>query len=199
MANLGLRIGEVVRIKLEECDLAKRRLNLLTEKARTHDSLYLHDEIAEKLKTWIDTHYEEILKHDGYILFSRNKARKRMHISANWLRNDFREAIVLAGLNEWYSKTDETNSDRVQRKLHRLTTHSLRHYFITRVYKSTKDPVVAQKLARHTDLKSTQVYIHTAQNDLDVSMSNVFEKGVIEQRKEQEEIKKLVEIWRAIR
>jgi integrase len=199
MANLGLRIGEVVKIKLEDIDIPKRKLLLLTEKARTRDSLYLHDDVADKLTNWINLHYELIQQHDCHILFSVNQSGDRSHVSPNWLRNEFRTAIILAGLNEWYGKTDESDSSRKARRLHRLTTHSLRHYFITKVYKATKDPVIASKLARHTDLKSTQVYIHSAQQDLDVSMSSVFEKSYVEQQKEKEDLKKLMEIWRAIR
>ena len=113
-------------------------------------------------------------------------------------RNAFRETCTLAGLDEWYSKSNEA-PHRTQRKLHRLTTHSLRHYFITRVYKTTKDPVVAQKLARHTNMRTTQIYIHTAQNDLDGGMEKAFERSLTDEQKDVEDMKKLVEILRILR
>ncbi len=198
MANLGLRIGEVARIRIYDIDLNNRRFQLISEKTRKADSLYLHDEVLEILKLWMDTNYEEIVAHDGYILYSEVKCNKMKHVSSHWLRNAFRQAAILSGLNETYGHSDEM-FDRAERRLHRLTTHSLRHYFITKVYKTLKDPIIAQKLARHSDIKSTQVYIHTAQNDLDGSLSRVFEKNLLDKQKEQEDLKKLVQMWGLLR
>ena len=38
--------------------------------------------------------------------------------------------------------------------------HSLRHEFCSRTAENTGDPVVAQELARHKDLRTTQGYLH---------------------------------------
>jgi hypothetical protein len=38
--------------------------------------------------------------------------------------------------------------------------HSLRHEFCSRTAENTGDPVVAQELARHNDLRTTQGYLH---------------------------------------
>jgi integrase len=198
MSQLGLRIGEVVKIRLQDVDLVKRKLYVLTEKAHTGDFLYLHDEVFELLRAWIDTYDDEIRKNEDYLLYSEVGWNKQRHISPFWLRNEFQRVRLLAGLHEWYGKSDET-LDRPQRTLYRLTTHSLRHHFITKVYKTVKDPVTAQKLARHTNIKSTMVYIHATQRDLDESMSRVFEKGSVEKEREQAELKKLLEVWRLVR
>jgi integrase len=162
---LGLRIGEVVQVRLDDIDFIRRRIKVQTEKARTGDALYLHDRIYEPLKNWVDEHAEAIAQSGGFILFSSNINRHEPHISAHWLRKAFREAAMLAGLNEHYGRSDETAADKRQRKLYRLTTHSLRHHFISSVYRATKDPVVAQKVARHRDLKSTSTYIYSTQQD----------------------------------
>ena len=41
-----------------------------------------------------------------------------------------------------------------------LVWHSLRHEFCSRTAENTGDPVVAQELARHKDLRTTQGYLH---------------------------------------
>jgi integrase len=198
-AYLGLRIGEVVRVKMEDIDFPRRRLSVQTEKAKTGDVLYLHDEVLPHIQAWIEQHIQEITACGGYLFFPVHKTNKHPHASPHWLRGVFRETAILCGLNEFYGKSDETQYDRSERRLHRLTTHSLRHFYVTKVYRATKDIVVAQKLARHTDLKSTQVYVHASQNDLEEGLSKTFERGLLEKQKEQEELKKLLEIWRLMK
>jgi integrase len=41
-----------------------------------------------------------------------------------------------------------------------IVWHSLRHEFCSRTAENTGDPVVAQELARHKDLRTTQGYLH---------------------------------------
>lgn len=41
-----------------------------------------------------------------------------------------------------------------------LVWHTLRHEFCSRTAENTGDPVVAQELARHKDLRTTQGYLH---------------------------------------
>ena len=41
-----------------------------------------------------------------------------------------------------------------------LVWHSLRHEFCSRTAENTGDPVIAQELARHKDLRTTQGYLH---------------------------------------
>ena len=41
-----------------------------------------------------------------------------------------------------------------------LVWHTVRHEFCSRTAENTGDPVVAQELARHKDLRTTQGYLH---------------------------------------
>lgn len=41
------------------------------------------------------------------------------------------------------------------------TLHSLRHWFLTNVYRITKDPLFVRDLAGHADLSTTQVYVES--------------------------------------
>ena len=119
-------------------------------------------------------HKKQIIRQDKFVLFSDVKGR--LNISSNWLRKEFREVINKCGLSDVYADSEERYSKRQNRHLHRLTTHSLRHYFITKVYSNTKNPIHKQKLARHIDFKSTQVYIHSTKEELCGSLKDTFEK-----------------------
>ncbi len=49
----------------------------------------------------------------------------------------------------------------------RVTPHSFRHYFVTRVVKATNNIKVAQELARHENIATTEIYTHLVDQDLD--------------------------------
>lgn len=58
----------------------------------------------------------------------------------------------------------------------RLTPHSLRHYFITKIWRQTGDLLLAQKLARHQNIATTQRYAHVDNPTLDQAYGDVFGK-----------------------
>jgi hypothetical protein len=62
------------------------------------------------------------------------------------------------------------------------------------VYAKTKNPIHTQKLARHLDFKSTQVYIHNDQKEVQKSMRSVFEE---EQNVELEEFMEAFKAWKS--
>ncbi len=173
MLCLGLRVGEVVKIKRSNLDLDARRLYVHTEKAGTHDSLYLHDAILEPLLDWLEEHETSITEHKEYIFFSDYQKEQRFHISPNWLRKEFRTATIAAGIDRSYAVSEE-RAGREQRNLHRLTTHSLRHTFATTFYRKTKDLLLTSRALRHTDMKSTTTYVHADQTELDAALSTIF-------------------------
>jgi site-specific recombinase XerD len=56
----------------------------------------------------------------------------------------------------------------------RVTPHSLGHYFITKVWRNTHDLRMAQKLARHRSITSTQRYAHADDPALDEMYDDLF-------------------------
>jgi integrase len=82
------------------------------------------------------------LKHDpeAYV-FGTEDGRRQKDFRRMW-----RELFKLAGLKWGRDKG--------------LVWHTLRHEFCSRTAENTGDPVVAQELARHKDLRTTQGYLH---------------------------------------
>ena len=58
----------------------------------------------------------------------------------------------------------------------RITPHSFRHYFVTRILISTGNLKLAQNLARHQNIAVTQRYAHLSDDELDKGYWNVFEE-----------------------
>ncbi len=188
MSRLGLRLGEAVVIKLDDLDFTNEKIRISTEKAQTGDFLYLHQEVRQVIDLWIVEHRDEILQANNYLLFSQDCTT---NVSPHWLRREFRDTCRLANLNQWYSEADDQKSGGYKkyskpRKLYRLTTHSLRHYYITRIYKTCKNPIHTQKLARHREFSSTQVYIHSTEQEIDNTLKKAFEhqSWLIERKEE---------------
>jgi integrase len=77
---------------------------------------------------------------EGYV-FGTDDGRRQKGFRRMW-----RELFELAGLKWGRDKG--------------LVWHTLRHEFCSRTAENTGDPVVAQELARHKDLRTTQGYLH---------------------------------------
>jgi integrase/recombinase XerC len=58
----------------------------------------------------------------------------------------------------------------------RITPHSFRHYFVTRVLQGTGNLKLAQELARHSNIAVTQRYAHLNDDELDEGYWEVFEE-----------------------
>jgi Phage integrase family. len=70
-------------------------------------------------------------------------------------------------LDYTYDISDESSPDRATRSLHRLTTHSLRHYAITNFSRQTNvNVVLTSRFARHSDPGTTMTYINTNRQEL---------------------------------
>lgn len=175
MALLGLRVGEVVTIKRTDIDFENRLLVLRTEKAGTLDALPLHDRVLAVLHAYLSQYGGAVRQHDEWLFFSGNVTTHRDHISPHWLRKEFRETLVRARLVTVYGHSIETDVRRRARPLLRLSSHSLRHYFLTSVYRTSKDLVVTQRLARHANPNTTLTYINTTQDRLREVIEQTFD------------------------
>ena len=176
---LGLRIGEVVKVNISNINFDKRCILIHSEKTAKADELYLHDEIYKLLQEFVINYKTQIAEHEGYLLYSDNPTMKRLHLAPGYLRKKFREVCNRCNFVDFYDLAEDYNNPlsnqfKKGRKLYRLTTHSLRHYFVTRVYNSTKDPVTTSKLARHVDLATTQTYIHSSRELQNAGMKMAF-------------------------
>jgi site-specific recombinase XerD len=83
-------------------------------------------------------------------------------------------------------KPIQTNTGRniVDQRVHealgedasRITPHSFRHYFVTRVLQASGNLKLAQELARHKNIAVTQRYAHLSDNELDQGYYEIFEE-----------------------
>ena len=174
--GFGVRIGEVIKINVNQIDFKTRELKLRSEKSSRLDSLIVPVQLFKETVDFIRANQEAIEKAEGYLFFreSAYSSRKEPYLEQNYVRKVFREYVIEANLDEIYDVSSESNRNRKTRHLHLLTTHSLRHFAITRFARSTNGNVVlASKFARHSDPNTTLRYIHTDKHELYEAIDNI--------------------------
>jgi integrase len=167
-AQLGLRIGEVVKVNIDKINFETREFTLRTEKSRVLDTLLIPLPLMRETVEFIKANAKEVEESRGYLFFA-NKSyshRKEPYLEANYVRNVFRKTLHKVRLDEIYDISMEQNGRR-PRRLHRLTTHSLRHFAITRFAKQAQgNLILTSKFARHIDPSTTTTYINVDKKEI---------------------------------
>ena len=159
--ELGCRVGEFVRIRLEHIDFERGRIFFPRENTKTgrrrvsHIPAGLVNELKSHLKqTGRMTIREEKVRHPAEYLFSA-RHDCRAPYTENRIRQIFRRYAVKSGIDREYGR------DSKGRRLHELTVHSIRHSHIMHYVHIHKLPIaVVQKQVGHTSLKTTSVYLN---------------------------------------
>ena len=198
-AYLGLRISEAVKVNLSDIDFNRRKIKVWGMKTKELDFLHLHEKVFESVQKWVRIHAKEIKEHQGFLIFSDHKTG---HISKDRMRNYFRAYLKKTKLDDCYVEISTVGKQCLgkspSRKLRRLSTHSLRHYYVTKVYKETMNPVVTQKCARHRSFKSTSCYINIDSKDCIDALDRTFgNKQTTNQKPETNELEDFVKMFKA--
>jgi len=185
-AVMGLRIGETVRINVRDIRLKTRELRIDTEKGKRTDYLLIPMELFEQTMQYISEYSDEIMQRGGYIFWADLylTRRKVPYVSPDQARNVFVKTIRKAKLDETYGYSEGQNP----KLLHRLTPHSLRHYAITNhARKNNGNVLLTSKFARHRDVATTMVYVHTDRKELYDSITTAQEDGILSKVKQMQE------------
>ena len=182
-AYLGLRVGEVAQLHIGNINFEKRELTIRSEKSGKMDSLKIPLELFVETRQFVSDHIGQIKAAHGFVFFkdNDNNHNKIAHVEANYVRKVFRETLRASALDEFYGYSEETAPKKKERRLYRLSTHSLRHYAITRFAKSTNGNVVlTSRFARHADPSTTMRYIAKDNEELYRNIDMTFDSKIKE-------------------
>lgn len=196
MYYLGLRISEAVKVKIQDFNLELGWFRVYAPKTDRMDALPLKDNpIVPILREYVRHSEREIKEHDGYLIFS-----ERGHLSKFCMRNKFELYREKAELMDVYAWSEGTGMQKYDRKpLYRFSTHSLRHSYITKVYRETKNPVVTKELARHKSFNTTLSYINLVDNDKEEAMSRTWNHKEAEVDEDFIEFMQFYRMWKKMR
>ena len=177
MAYLGLRIGEVVKVNIRDIDFQTRELRVKSEKTNRLDLLIIPLGLFQQTQAFMDGNRLVIDSSQGYLFFKDvdRKQREELWLEPNYVRKIFRDYLIDAGLDEVYDISEESDGRSV-RKLHTLTTHSFRHYAITKFAKASNgNLILTSRFARHSEPSTTTTYIHTERKELYEQIEKAFD------------------------
>ena len=143
----GLRISEVVKLQVVDCDLARAPYRLLIRGAKHRDADHVDEQpIGDDLAEALTQHFDGLFPHDGgrppvehFVFGGRETPYTRQHVLTL-----VKEVYADCGLPSIYN------------------FHSLRHGYGTRIYIETKDLMLTSRMLRHRSSKPTERYVHMA-------------------------------------
>lgn len=145
MYSSGLRVGEVVSIKVKDID--SKRMQIYIPKSKNGSARYaILSERCLKMLRYIVLQYKKKYGYkflpDDY-LFPSNR-NESGHITKKTIKNNITKVIK--------------NYDSSKR----ITSHTLRHSFATHMLEAGADIFQIKELLGHRSIQSTNVYLHVA-------------------------------------
>jgi site-specific recombinase XerD len=140
MYGLGLRIGEIHTLNLDNIDLDENTLHVIGKgkKRRTMNLTGVMPRIlAEYLA--VRDYFLDCDKNDALFL-----SKKGYRLSIRTMEDNFKKILSKSGIMNWF----------------KVTCHTLRHSFASHLNDEDVDILVLQSLLGHSTPRSTELYIH---------------------------------------
>ena len=138
----GLRVGEVVSLRVEDLDVIRRLIHVRGGKGKKDRFTLLPESMIPIIHQY-GAAYGIV---DSGWLFPGG--REESHISERSIQSVFEKVVLKAGIQK------------------HVTMHSLRHSFATSLLQRGQDLEFIRKLLGHESIKTTQIYTHLTATDL---------------------------------
>ncbi|WP_345759508.1 site-specific tyrosine recombinase XerD [Ligilactobacillus salivarius] len=145
MYATGLRISEIINLKLEDLHLTMGTLQTL---GKGHKERIVP--VGDEAIKWVNRYLEEV----------RPKLLKQKR--SNYLFLNF-HGNNLTRQGVWKNLKAEVRKAGIQKN---ITPHTLRHSFATHILENGADLRIVQELLGHADISTTQIYTHLSNKQL---------------------------------
>ncbi len=167
LADTGLRVHEACKLVRGDVDWNEQRA-IIIGKGNRQDVVRFSDRSIKAIRQYLQARARidgksgrELVKLPLFARHDRGAGSKTKAITTTTGRNIVSERVAQA-----------VGPDAVGT----ITPHSFRHYFVTRVLRSSGNLKLAQELARHRNIAVTQRYAHLSNDELDKAYREVFEE-----------------------
>jgi integrase/recombinase XerD len=156
MANMGLRVSEVVNIKPGDTNLTKRKLRVVNGKGGVDRDLIIPEYTAEILKEWKKAkpkgsrYFFTTIKDKSGGQFASSKGSQ---VSVRYIQFMVKRYAKKAGIDK------------------DITPHTLRHTFATTFIRQGQNVMKLKKVLGHSDISTTQIYVTLANKDIEEAMN----------------------------
>jgi len=148
MLKTGLRASEGVSLRPEHVDMPTGKLVVREGKGAKDRTLWFSNGLRDELGEWMDRRPE------SEWLLPTTKGTK---VDTSQLRRSVKRYARKAGIAE----------------IGRVSPHTLRHTFATRLYRETSSIRKVQKALGHSDISTTMIYTHVVDEELEDAMKRV--------------------------
>ncbi len=148
MLKAGLRVAETVSLRPEHVDLMSGKVLVREGKGAKDRTLWIGEELFGELEEWMERRPES-----EWLL----PTRKGTKVATSHLRRSVKRYARDADIDE----------------VDRVSPHTLRHTFATRLYRESGRIRVVQKALGHSDPSTTMIYTHIADEELESAMKEL--------------------------
>jgi len=152
MLKAGLRASEATALRPEHIDLMSGKLSVREGKGAKDRTLWIGEEVLGELQEWTERCEGEV-ESSSFLL----PTRKGTEVATSHLRRSVKRYARKASVEE----------------VDRVSPHTLRHTFATRLYRETSNIRMVQKALGHSDLSTTMVYTHVVDEELEGAMKGL--------------------------
>ncbi|WP_251980338.1 tyrosine-type recombinase/integrase [Salinibacter ruber] len=152
MLKAGLRASEATSLRTEHIDLMSGKLSVREGKGAKDRTLWVGEDLLGELQEWTERREGEV-ESPGFLL----PTRKGTEVATSHLRRSVKRYARKAGIEE----------------VDRVSPHTLRHTFATRLYRETSNIRMVQKALGHSDLSTTMIYTHVVDEELEGAMKGL--------------------------
>jgi len=135
----GLRVGEVVRLKMEDFDVQRKTLRIRQGKGRKDRRTLLSDAAFEIVHRYLQHEKPDVWLFPG---------QTSGHLTERTVQKVFAKALTQAGVAK------------------KVGIHSLRHSFATHLLENGIDIRYIQELLGHQSIRTTERYTHVSMKDI---------------------------------
>lgn len=138
--SAGLRVGEVVRLRIQDIDSSRMLIHVTQGKGRKDRYTLLSEIALSQLRK-----YYSLYKPENWLFPGQDK---REFLTERTVERIFEKACCLAKINK------------------KATVHTLRHSFATHLLEGGTDLRFIQELLGHSSSKTTEIYTHVTQKNI---------------------------------
>jgi site-specific recombinase XerD len=140
MYDLGLRVGEVFKLDIDDVDIKNQKL-IVFGKGNKRRELFLNDEMVQVLSEWFAVRHNLKNSEKTTALFISKKGNR---LAIRTMEDNMKKLVDGLGLDVHF----------------RVTCHTLRHTFASHLNDNGEDILVIQSLLGHGSPRSTRIYIY---------------------------------------
>jgi site-specific recombinase XerD len=153
MYNLGLRIGEVHDLKINDVDLKAKKLTVIG-KGKKRRTLYITNEMAMIITDWLSVRKHFLNSDKIENLFISKKGNP---LAIRTMEDNFKKILAASKINTHFN----------------VTPHTLRHSFASHLNDKEVDILILQSLLGHSTPRSTEIYIHPSEKRIRLALEKL--------------------------